>query len=425
MKFIVTPSILKGEVTVPGSKSHTIRALVLGLLAGGESVIEYPLDSSDTRSCLQMVKNFGADVYEDKNLWRVRGLGGNIPAPNDVIDTGNSGTSLYIGLGVAALAGGYTVFTGDHQIRNRPAGPLLAAINDLGGWAVSTRGNDKPPLVIRGRIKGGATRIEAHTSQYLTALLIAAPLAEKETVIDVPLLNEAPYISMTLSWLDRAGIEYQNENFTRFRLPGGQQYKNLNTYIPADFSSATFFLAAAAVTGSKLILKGLDFSDTQGDKDVVGILERMGVQVVRDDRRITVEGGALRGGEFDLNAIPDALPALAVVGCFAEGETRLVNVPQARLKETDRIAVMCAELKKMGADIEERPDGLVIRKSRLTGTDLHGHHDHRVVMALAVAGLAARGVTRIDTAESVSVTFPNFRELMNELNAVIDEIKER
>jgi len=269
-------------------------------------------------------------------------------------------------------------------------------------------------------MRGGRTSVEAHTSQYLSSLPLAAPCADGESVIDVPLLNEAPYVSMTLSWLDRLGIVYKNEDMKRFTVPGGQRYRSFNESIPADFSSATFFVVAAAITGARITLEGLDFTDTQGDRAVVDIIERMGARVEKGERSITVEGGELEGGVFDLNAIPDALPALAVAGCFARGETRLVNVPQARLKETDRIAVMRSELSKMGAGIDETPDGLVIRQSDLSGAAVRGHADHRVVMALSVAALAARGETTIDTAESVAVTFPAFRELMCSLGADIE-----
>jgi 3-phosphoshikimate 1-carboxyvinyltransferase len=187
--------------------------------------------------------------------------------------------------------------------------------------------------------------------------------------------------------------------------------------IPADFSSATFFLVAAAITGGRVTLRGLDMSDTQGDKAVIAMLEEMGARVTHSADGVTLEGGSLNGREFDLNATPDALPAMAVAGVCAMGETRLVNVPQARLKETDRIRVMYEELTKMGARIEELHDGLVIRNSTLRGAVVDGRHDHRVVMALSVAGLAAKGLTEIETAESAAVTFPNYLELMQTLGA--------
>jgi 3-phosphoshikimate 1-carboxyvinyltransferase len=419
LEFIVHPSRLHGSVDMPGSKSHTIRALVFGLLGDGESVIERPLDSSDTRSCLDMIRKFGARVEESGSSWSVWGTAGVPSVPDDVIDVGNSGTSLYIGLGVAALVQGWSVLNGDHQIRSRPAEGLLSSINQLGGKAFSTRGNGMPPVAVRGRIAGGETAIEAVTSQYLTSLLMAAPLADGDTLIRVPLLNERPYVDMTLVWLDRLGIRYDHDNYARFRMPGGQSYPAFRRAIPADFSSATFFLVAAAVTGSDLTLRGLDFTDIQGDKEVVHILEAMGADIGIDAQKIFIQGKPLKAATFDLNAIPDSLPALAVAACFADGETRLTNVPQARLKETDRIRVMSEELTKMGADIREEPDGLVIRGSGLRGCRVDGRRDHRVAMALAVAGMAAEGETIVNTAESVSVTFPDFLRLMESIGANI------
>jgi 3-phosphoshikimate 1-carboxyvinyltransferase len=222
---------------------------------------------------------------------------------------------------------------------------------------------------------------------------------------------------MTLDWLDRQGIRYEELEMKWFRIPGGQRYRAFERQIPGDFSSATFFLVAGACTDSEIALDGLDMDDPQGDKDVVEMIASMGAKVTVGEGGIDVRRGALVGGEFDLNATPDALCAMAVAGALAEGETRLVNVAQARVKETDRIAVMAAELRKMGANISERPDGLVIRGGRLRGAEVKGHDDHRVVMALAVAGLAAEGTTIIDGAECAAVTFPNFVELMTGLGA--------
>ncbi len=224
---------------------------------------------------------------------------------------------------------------------------------------------------------------------------------------------------MTMGWHDRLGIRYTTDNYRSFSVPGGQKYPSFREYIAAAFSSATFFLVAAAITGSEIILKGPDWNDTQGDKEVVNILKVMGAEVSIGEKTITIRGGSLKGGVFDLNAIPDALPALSVAACFAEGETSLINVPQARLKETDRIKVMHDELIKMGANIEERPDGLIIRKSSLRGCRVNGHYDHRIAMALAVAGLASEGKTIIETAESATVTFPNFSDLMVSIGADI------
>ena len=417
MKLIVEPSSLTGEVLIPASKSHTMRALVIAALADGVSEITNPLDSLDTRACVAGCRALGADVAADA-VWQVTGVGGKVRTPENVIDVQNSGTTLRFLLSAAAHAEGTTVFTGDASIRKRPAGPLLEALTHLGAEAFSTRGNGCAPFVVRGPLKGGKTRLAAVSSQFLSSLLLSCPLAPDDTRIDVTELNEAPYVRMTLDWLNRRGIAYEAEELTRFRIPGGQGYHGFSRQIPGDFSSATFFAAAAAVTpDADLTLLGLDMDDQQGDKEVVRMLEQMGAAVVVSANEIRIRPGTLKGAEFDLNATPDALPAMAVVGALADGETRLVNVPQARLKETDRIAVMAAELSKMGAKVEELADGLVVRGGGLKGAHVSGHDDHRIVMALAVAGLAAEGKTVIDTAESAAVTFPNFVELMTSLGA--------
>jgi 3-phosphoshikimate 1-carboxyvinyltransferase len=343
----------------------------------------------------------------------VEGTGGSLAVPQDIVDVKNSGTTLYVALGTAALCPGFTVFTGDDQIRRRPATNLLASLRDLGATAFSTRDNGCTPIVVKGRLAGGTTSIACPTSQYLSSLLINCPLAEGSSTIHVVSLNERPYVQITLDWLTGQGIRFENDGMKTIRIPGGQSYKPFARRIPADFSSATFFLCAAAVTKSKLTLLGLDMNDAQGDKEVVSILGKMGCTVHTENGRLEITGGDLVGGEFDLNAMPDALPALAVTACYAEGETRLYNVAQARLKETDRIKVMHDELAKMGANVKEMPDGLVIRGSRLKGARIRGHADHRIVMAFAVAGLGAEGETVIDTAESASVTFPGFFTLLD------------
>jgi len=414
----VRKSKLEGEVLIPASKSHTIRALLIASLADGRSSILNPLDSADARSCVEACRLFGAEVAESsrggERVLEVTGTGGTPGIPDVPVDVGNSGTTLYLAASVAALADRPITFTGDAQIRSRPAGNLLASLADLGAEVSSERGDGKAPFTVRGPWKGGRTSIECPPSQYLSSLLISAPLAKApETVIEVPLLHERPYVEMTLRWLEERGILLEREGLERFRIPGGQRYRAFEKRVPGDFSSATFFLCAAAVTGSELTLLGLDMADSQGDKAVVGILESLGCSVRAGDSGIRIAGGRLRGRDIDMNAIPDALPALAAAACYAEGTTRLLNVPQARLKETDRIAVMAAELAKLGADVRELPDGLEVRGgASLKGCLADGHGAHRVVMALAVAGLGAAGETRIETAEAAGVTFPGFFDLL-------------
>lgn len=420
MKLLVRKSELSGEAGMPASKSHTIRGLVIAGLASGTSRLIEPLRSADTTAAMAAMRAFGADIIEDVPDTIISGVTPRPHAPQAEIDVGNSGTTLYITCATAALSEGTTTLTGDRQIQSRPIQPLLDALEDLGAEAKSIHGNECAPVEITGPMEGGTVQVECPTSQYLTALLLNCPLAQGDTHIVVPLLHERPYVRMTLDWLDRMGIEYDNEGLMEFEIPGGQTYPSFERQIPADFSSATFFMAAAAITGSEIVLTGLDMDDPQGDKAVVDMLREMGVEMEIDGLRMVVRGGQMVGTELDLNATPDALPAMAAVACYADGETVLGNVPQARLKETDRIAVMAEELSKMGAEIEELEDGLVIRGSEMHGASVNGHGDHRVIMALTVAGLGCEGGTQISTAEAVEVTFPNFVELMNQLGAAVD-----
>ncbi len=422
MKFVCRQSRLQGNVAIPGSKSHTIRAIAIAALASGQSEIEAPLDSGDARSAVRAFRALGAEIDCQPDLWTVKGTGGELRAPEDVIDVGNSGTTTNIALGAAALVRkGFAVFTGDHQIRRRPSGALISALNDLGAWAQSTRGNGCPPIVVRGRLKGGETTIECQSSQYLTSLLINCPLADGRTIIHVPVLEERPYVEMTLDWLSRQGIKLDHTGLQEYRISGGQSYRPFHRRIPADFSSATFFLCAGAIGGNDVVVQGLDLNDPQGDKAVIDYLRQMGACLeVLADGGIRVRTGNLKGCRLDLNATPDALPMMAVLACFAEGTTTLANVAHARIKETDRIATMRLELSKLGAQVTELPDGLAIEGRPLTGTAVNGHDDHRIVMALAIAGTAIGGETAIETAEAATVTFPAFLDCLRQLGAEVE-----
>jgi 3-phosphoshikimate 1-carboxyvinyltransferase len=437
----VIPHRFEGSIRVPASKSHTIRRLLVASLANGVSEIEGPLDSLDARSCVSVCRGLGAEIGEYREdepepscpnppghgkliKWTVQGSPG-LPGRTGarVLDAGNSGTTLYLALAAAALGREPFTFTGDGQLRRRSAAPLLDALSGL-GVRVESR-NGCAPVTVQGPWKGGQVSLPCPTSQYLSALLLASPLAPAGTVteISVPLLNERPYIEMTLSYLAAQKIPYEKAgDFSFFRIPGGSSYGPLPGPVPADFSSAAFPAAAAAVSGGRAVLLGLDPEDTQGDKVFFDMLARMGCRVTWGPSGLAVScPGKLSGGVFDLNAAPDTLPALAAVAAFAEGDTVLANVAHARIKETDRIAVMAAELGKLGIACGERPDGLVIHgnprlrsgaegRPRPSPVSLDGHGDHRVVMALAAAALAA-GPACIEGAEAADVTYPGFWDL--------------
>ncbi len=421
MDAITRKSCLGGTVFVPASKSHTIRGVLIAALADGESVLHRPLDSLDTRSAVDAVSSFGAVVRTDCEKWVIRGVDGHPRVPDNVIDVGNSGTTLYLIMGTAALVDGWTVLTGDSQIRRRTAAPLINALRRLDVNVFSTKGDGTSPIAVRGPLGGGSTSVEGVSSQYLSSLLLACPLASGDTDIEVPLLNERPYVLMTLDWLARQDIHpAYNDSFSSFRISGNARYHSFEREIPADFSSAAFPICAGVLAGGTVTLNGLDMNDTQGDKAIIDMLRSMGADIESHPDGITVRGGSLKGVEIDMNAVPDALPAMAVCACFAEGTTILDNVPQARFKETDRIHVMAQELSRLGTDISELPDGLVIRGGGLGGGRVDGHGDHRVVMALTVAGFASDGPITVSSAEAADVTYSGFWDAMRGLGGDIE-----
>jgi 3-phosphoshikimate 1-carboxyvinyltransferase len=419
MKIISERSTLRGEVLIPTSKSHTIRAVTISSLARGKSIIRHPLVSSDCLASADAGRLFGARIGLGDS-WEVEGVGGDPRVPDNVVDVKNSGTTINFFMGTASLVEGTTVLSGDEQIVRRPVQPLIEALNGLGAEVYSTRNNGLPPVVVKGRMKGGKTRLRGIVSQYVSSLLIHCPLIDRDSEIEVYDVHEKPYIQITMGWLDRQGIRYEfSDDFARYRVFGGQSYHGQEVTIPGDFSSATFFLVAGSIMESDITLLGLDMNDAQGDKQVVNYLKEMGAQIEVEKNGIRVQGGLLKGVELDMADTPDALPAMAVAGCFARGKTTIRNVANARLKETDRIAVMAKELNRLGAKVEELPDGLIVHESSLKGCPVKGYGDHRVVMSLAVAGLAIPGKIAVDTAESVEVTVPNFVDLMQKLGGRI------
>lgn len=426
MKLLVKKTEkLEGEVTIPSSKSHMIRAVIIASLAEGTSKLLNPLESADTMAAVNACKALGAKInMENEKEWIIEGTNHTFKNPEGMLNMANSGTSLNLISGViAALCDFEVELDGDDSLRTRPIQPLLKSINELGGEALSLNNNGYCPIKIKGKMQGGSTEITGITSQYISSLLLACPLLEQDTKITVIKPHEVPYIRMTLKWLDEQGIEYEaSKDLTKFRVFGNQRYKAFEKTIPADWSSATFPLVGAAITNSNVLLKGLDINDVQGDKAIIDYLKRMQADISIGEEGIRIKGKPLQGCTLDLNSTPDALPALSVLGCFAEGTTTLFNVAQARIKETDRIKVMAEELSKMNADIKEREEGLIIHKSTLKGNKVRGHNDHRVVMALSLAGLIANGKTEITTAESINVTFPNYVKLMKNLGAKFEVV---
>ena len=404
----VRKSTLSGTIAVPGSKSHTIRGVVAALQSCGKCILRAPLDSEDTRSALDAARLFGAQVAEFPDRWEIGGMNGKLQKPAGVVNMNNSGTGLRMLTALAAMQDFPVTFDGDDSLRTRLMTGLFSSLEALGAKVESADGHC--PFTVCGPVTGGCARVEGKTSQFLTSLLFALPAAEKSSTLTLDYLFEQPYAGISARWLSELGIDYtMQEDMLKWEIPGGQSFPAFDKVIPADFSTACFALAAGALCGNGVDILNLDFSDAQGDKKVFDFYEEMGAVISRKDGCCTVSGGAkLHPVTLDLNSTPDALPIISATAALIPGETRLVNVAQARNKETDRIAAMTEELTKMGADITELPDGMVIRGGTLHPATVDSRNDHRIAMALAVAGMCLDGETVIEHAEGIPVSYPGF-----------------
>jgi len=428
MDVELTRSRVGGRARAPPSKSYTHRAILAAGYSDGAAVAD-PLVSADTRATMRTVEAFGGRVDRatgDRRL-DVEGFDGRPGVPEDVIDCANSGTTMRLATACAALADGLTVLTGDGSLRSRPQGPLLDAVEQLDGRAESTRDNGQAPLVVGGGVDGGTVSIPGDvSSQYVTALLMAGAVTDAGITIDLETaLKSAPYVDITLEVLADFGIE-ATETADGYRVPGGQAYGRDAAYaVPGDFSSMSYLLAAGAVAGGDGVVVEGARPSAQGDSAIVDVLERMGADVTwdREDGEITVRESDLSGVEVAVGDTPDLLPTIAVLGAVADGETRIVDCEHVRYKETDRVSAMATELEKLGAAVTEEHDVLTVHggDSRLRGATVAGHDDHRIVMALSVAGLVAEGTTTVQGADHVDVSFPGFFDVLYDLGAELEE----
>jgi len=421
----VTPSRIAGRARAPPSKSYTHRAILAAGYGEGTTVVD-PLDSADPRATGRAVEAFGGAVSwaDDAGAVEVAGFAGRPDTPGDVIDCANSGTTMRLVAAAAGLADGLAVLTGDDSLRSRPQGPLLDAVGSLGGRAESTERDGRAPLVVGDAMAGGTVAIPGDvSSQFVTALLMAGAVTESGVEIELETdLKSAPYVEITREVLADFGVEAERTD-AGFRVSGGQTYAAEEYAVPGDFSSMSYLLAAGAVAsgaGESVVVEGARPS-AQGDSAIVDVLDRMGADVDWDEDagEIAVRRSSLSGVEVDVGDTPDLLPTIAVLGAVADGDTRIVNAEHVRYKETDRVAAMAESLSAMGAAVTEERDSLTVHggDSALSGATVHGRGDHRLVMALTVAGLVADGETTVTGAEHVDVSFPGFFETMANLGA--------
>lgn len=421
-------SHLKGEVSVPPSKSHTIRAILLSAFSEGTSTIYNPGKSLDCNSALSVAEQLGAKVTRSDGRYIVEGLGKNLKMPEDVLNADNSATLLYFTTPVMASLDGCCVFTGDWTLRKRPIQELLDAMNTLGANAYRTReAVDGCPVVIHGKMKGGEVHLQGNLSQFVSGMLLAAPLLEGDTKLysDYPL--ETPYVKMTIDWMRKHGVEldYDEEGFKWYTIKGGQSYRAAEDHVPGDWSGASFFLVCGAIAGEEVIINNLDYYDGHGDAKVVDVLRGMGadIEIDNENKRVIVHGGKkLHGTEIDMADIPDSLPAIVTVCAFAETDSKLTNIENIRFKESDRVGCMQEEMAKFGVQVEvnDEENYMIVKGGgNAAGTAVNTHGDHRIAMAMALAGLCSEGDTVIENAEVAAVSYPAFFDYLKNLGADI------
>ncbi len=421
MKLTIEKSDIKGTVNAPPSKSYTHRAIAIAALSK-KATVNNPLISEDTKATMRASEAFGAIIESKEGSLVIKGFDGKPKTPDNVIDVANSGTTLRIMTAVASLAEGATVLTGDASIRTRPNTPLLNALNDLGAETFSTRNNGMAPIVVRGKMRGGQVYIDGSiSSQFISALLIACPFARKETKVMIKgELKSRPYVNITIEMLKNSGAKIIPDGPGTFIIPPEQEYYMSSYNVPGDFSSASYMMAAGALCGD-VTIRNL-YPTEQGDSVLIDILGQMGAQISWDKKKgeVKVRKSNLTNITIDVGKTPDLVPTLAVLGAASEGTMIIENAEHVRYKETDRLHAMTVELKKMGVDIKEEKDRLIIKGGAIRGAEVHGWDDHRIVMALAVAGMVAGGTT-IDTVESVSISYPGFFDDLRNIGAGVSE----
>jgi 3-phosphoshikimate 1-carboxyvinyltransferase len=403
---------LSGEVSAPPSKAYTHRMLVAGLLSSGETQISNPLVSEDTQATLQAVEAFGAKVNLQKNYWKVEGTT-TLDAPKNPIDCRESGTTLRFMIPIAALAPNSSIFYLEASLKRRPITPLLESLKQLGVESNFQQKNESSSIQIQGRgIKGGKATIRGDiSSQFISGLLFACPRAKEDSEITLTTpLESRGYVQMTKEILDKHDVKvFISEDYGQLKIPSKQVYKSYSHEVPGDFSSGAFLLAAAAITSSKVRVKNLDCDTAQGDKVIVGILEKVGSKVKMTDDYVEVEGKQLDAIDVDAKDIPDLVPVCAVLACYSKGVSTIYNAERLRYKESDRLSSLYDELNKMGAEIVVKKDALTIRgPCVMRGKTIDPHSDHRIAMACAVAALGASGETKIQNSECVKKSYPKF-----------------
>jgi 3-phosphoshikimate 1-carboxyvinyltransferase len=418
MKEIKTQKIADCQVSVPGSKSYTHRMLIAAALANGGSTLKNALVSEDTQFTIQALRQMGIQIEVNRADVRVHGKGGQLAACDAPIYLGNSGTSMRLLTGVAALGKGTYTLTGSARMQMRPIKDLLDALQQIGIKARSVKGNGCPPVEVAGAtINTEQVDINCqNSSQYLSALLLMAPRTPQGLEIRVaggPPVSR-PYVDLTVALMETFGIRLDREGYRKFKVPGGQLYRAGKYVVEADCSQAAYFWSAAAISAAEIKVTGIKADSVQGDARFVELLQQMGCRVSRESDGIGVAGGPLHAIEADLVDMPDQVPTLAVVAAFSEGTTVIKNVAHLKSKESDRLSATVTELNKMGIEAACTANALVVRGGKPKGSIIETYNDHRIAMSFAIAGLKVPGVC-IRNENCVEKSFPAFWQVFEGL----------
>ncbi len=412
---------LSATVRIPGSKSITHRAIIAAGLSDGESLLNDFLECEDTLYTANALKALGVDISCEGKSMRVTGTGGTFrPASmRKRLYLGNSGTSFRLLLSVVALCRGEFLLTGTQRMLKRPIGPLVTALKQLGVDVSCVGENGCPPVLVKADgIRGGTVSIPGDmSSQFVSSLLLSGPYAEKDIEIRLAgVLVSRPYVDISLDVMAQFGVRVERDGYKSFKIPSGRDYSPREVAIQGDASSASYFWAAAAVTGGTVVTENIHPHATrQGDIRFLDILQRMGCVIEKGSDRVVVQGNMLSGIDVDMSCMPDMVPSLAAIALFADGRTSIRNVHHLRFKESDRLRAIALEWNRLGARVEEIDDGLIIHGGeRLSGKPVDTHDDHRLAMSLAVVGLRVPGVWIRDK-ECVSKSFPQFWDMWDQL----------
>ncbi len=414
------PSKLSGTVRVPTSKSQTMRALLFALLSEGEVEVFHALDSPDTNCLLRTARLLGVEWKREGEKLTLFGVGGKWKVPEEPLHVGESGIQLRFLAALVATRDFPVEIVGDASLEEkRPVVDLVEGLRQLGVEVTYLGREGYAPLRIQGPLLPGTVQIEGRDSQPVSSLLIASAFSPGERVIQVGDPGELPWVDLTLKWLKRFSVEVERDGYSVYRVKGGASVPGFQYTVPGDFSSAAFPAAAALLTQSELTIENIDWEDPQGDKAFFDVVEKMGAKLTRNESSLQLHVSKLKAVEVDLDSMIDALPVLAVMAACSEGTSRLYNARSAREKECDRLRACAESLRKMGAIVREGEDFLEIEGGALSGCRLSSYLDHRMAMALTVAGLAASGTTEIEEIECVKKTFPHFAETFQRLGAEI------